>query len=141
MSGTGTIDTIAAWHRYMADASPALLDELLADDVVFRSPAVHTPQAGKAIAAKYLLAAAQVLGTPAFRYAREWRAERSAILEFHTEVDGLQGQGIDLIAGGEDGRIVEFTVMVRPLKALNAVIGRMAAALGAAPGRTQGKPI
>ena len=123
------IDTIAAWHRYMVACSPEQLDALLADDVVFRSPAVHTPQAGKAITAKYLLAAAEVLGTPAFRYEREWRNERSAILEFHTEVDGLQVQGIDLIAWGDDGRITEFTVMVRPLKALNAVIARMGAAL------------
>lgn len=126
------IDTIAAWHRYMADVSPAALDALLTDDVVFRSPAVHRPQAGRAITAKYLLAAAEVLGTPAFRYAREWRGERSAILEFFTEVDGLQVQGIDMITWGDDGRITEFTVMVRPLKALNAVIARMAAALGSA---------
>lgn len=125
------IDTIAAWHRYMVDASPEALDALLANDVVFRSPAVHTPQAGKAITAKYLLAAAQVLGGPAFRYEREWRGEGSAILEFFTEVDGLQVQGIDLIVWGGDGRITEFTVMVRPLKALNAVIARMAAVLSA----------
>ena len=124
-------DTIAAWHRYMVDASPGALDALLADDVVFRSPSVHTPQAGKAITAKYLLAAAQVLGGPAFRYEREWRSERSAILEFFTEVNGLQVQGIDLIVWRDDGRICEFTVMVHPLKALNAVIVRMAAALGA----------
>lgn len=123
------IDTFAAWHRYMDARSPAQLDALLADDVVFRSPAVHTPQVGKAVTAKYLLAAAEVLGTPAFRYEREWRTERSAVLEFFTEVDGLRVQGIDLIAWGEDGRIIEFTVMIRPLKALHAVIARMAAAL------------
>lgn len=123
------IDTIEAWHRYMAAPSAEELDALLADDVVFRSPAVHTPQEGKAITARYLLAAAEVLGTPAFRYARAWSGERSAILEFFTEVDGMQVQGIDLIAWREGGLITEFTVMIRPLKALNAVIGRMAAAL------------
>lgn len=84
------IDIIAAWHRYMVDASPAALDALLADEAMSRSPAVHTPQAGKAITAKYLLAAARVLGTPAFRYARAWRSERSAILESFTRSIGCR---------------------------------------------------
>ncbi len=122
-------DPIAAWHAYVAGRDPAALDALLADDVVFRSPAVHTPQTGRAITARYLTAAMQVLGSADFRYTGEWRAERSAVLEFRTVVGDLDVHGIDMIAWDDAGRITDFTVMVRPLKALHAVIERMAAAL------------
>jgi len=124
-------DAIAKWHAYVATRAPATLDALLADEVVFRSPAVHTAQQGKALTAKYLTAALEVLGGDDFRYTGEWRAEGSAVLEFRTKADGLEVHGIDMITWGADGRITEFTVMIRPLKALNAVIARMAAALSA----------
>lgn len=122
-------DPIARWHAFVAGRDPALLDALLADAVVFHSPAVHRPQAGRAITAKYLLAAMQVLGTEAFRYTGEWRAERSAVLEFRTELDGIEVHGVDMIDWNAEGRITRFTVMVRPLKGLNAVVAQMAAAL------------
>lgn len=124
-----TDDPIARWHAFIEARDPVLLDALLADDVVFRSPAVHRPQEGRAITAKYLTAAMEVLGTAAFRYAGEWRAERSAVLEFRTELDGLDVHGTDMIGWDEAGRITSFTVMVRPLKALQAVVAHMAAAL------------
>ncbi len=122
-------DPIARWHAFVARRDPALLDALLADAVVFHSPAVHRPQAGRAITAKYLLAAMQVLGTKAFRYTGEWHAERSAVLEFRTELDGIEVHGVDMIDWDAEGRITRFTVMVRPLKGLNAVVAQMAAAL------------
>lgn len=122
-------DTVARWHAYVEGRDPAALDALLADEVVFRSPAVHTPQVGRAITARYLTAAMQVLGNDAFRYAGEWRAERSAVLEFRTEVGGFEVHGIDMIGWDDDGRIAEFTVMVRPMKALHAVVTAMGAAL------------
>ena len=126
-------DTIARWHAYVAAPTPEGLDALLADDVVFRSPAVHTPQAGKAITAKYLTAATVVLGRPDFRYTGEWRAERSAVLEFEcTLADGIAVNGVDMIHWGEDGRITAFKVMIRPMKALNAVVALMGAALAQA---------
>jgi len=124
-------DAIAGWHACMATRDPAALDALLADEVVFRSPAVHTAQRGKALTARYLTAAMKVLGGDGFRYTGEWRAEGSAVLEFRTEVDGLEVHGIDMIAWDAHGHITEFTVMIRPLKALNAVVARMAAALTA----------
>ena len=123
------MDTIARWHDYMAAKDGALLDELIADECVFRSPAVHSPQVGKAITLKYLGAAAQVLGTADFRYTGEWRAERSAVLEFESVVDGMSVNGVDIIAWGADGRITSFKVMVRPIKGLNALVAAMAAAL------------
>lgn len=122
-------DPIARWHAFVERRDPALLDALLADDVVFRSPAVHRPQEGRAITAKYLLAAMAVLGTADFAYTGEWRAERSAVLEFRTALDGLEVHGVDMIGWDEAGRITSFTVMVRPLKALNTVVAHMAAAL------------
>jgi hypothetical protein len=118
-------DPIHAWHAYMDAKDPALLDALLAEDVVFESPVVHTPQAGKAITTKYLLGAAHVLGNDSFRYLGEWRAERSAILEFACVVDGINVNGIDMVWWNEANQITRFKVMVRPLKAINAVHQKM----------------
>ncbi|WEK42620.1 MAG: nuclear transport factor 2 family protein [Candidatus Sphingomonas colombiensis] len=123
------LDPIAGWHDYMHAPSKERLAALLHDDCVFQSPAVHTPQAGKALTMKYLLAAAEVLGGPAFHYVGEWRAERSAVLEFECAVDGKYVNGVDIIAWDEAGLITGFKVMIRPIKAFDAVVPRMAAAL------------
>jgi len=116
---------IDAWHKFVANRDPGLLDALLADGVVFHSPVVHTPQRGKPIAILYLRGAMQVLGTPAFRYEREIRGERDALLEFATEIDGIAINGVDLIRWDDAGRIVDFKVMVRPLKAINILHQKM----------------
>ncbi len=120
--------TIAAWHRLVEAKDPALLDDLLAEDCVFRSPAVHTPQEGKQLTTQYLSAAMVVLG-PTLTYRREWYADDSAVLQFAAEVDGLTVDGIDMITWGDDGRITEFAVMVRPVKALHRLMELMAAEL------------
>jgi SnoaL-like protein len=117
--GTQMAHPIDAWHEFVESRDPGRLDALLADDVVFHSPVVHTPQRGKAITLLYLRGAMQVLGTPAFRYEREIRAERDALLEFSTQIDGIAINGVDLIRWDDAGRIVDFKVMVRPLKAIN----------------------
>jgi hypothetical protein len=114
------------WHRMVVSRDSAQLDELLADDAVFHSPVVHTPQVGKAITATYLRAAMLVLGNGSFRYVNEWRGERSAVLEFETVIDGIQVNGVDMIDWNEDGRITRFKVMVRPLKAINLLHQMMA---------------
>ena len=94
--------------------------DLLDPDAVFESPVVHTPQRGREIAFKYLAGADQVLGGPDFRYTGEWRNAGGAILEFETEVEGIRINGIDMLAFSQDGRrIVNFKVMIRPLKAIN----------------------
>lgn len=69
-----------------------------------------------------------VLG-PALTYHREWYAADSAVLEFTTEVAGKQVHGVDMVTWGPDGRITDFTVLVRPAQALEAVIDAMAAEL------------
>jgi hypothetical protein len=106
-----------------------LLDDLLAPEVVFESPVVHTPQKGRAITRAYLLAALAVLNNRHFRYLGEWFGQDSAVLEFETEIDAIRINGVDMIRWNAQGRIVHFKVMVRPLKAINLLHQRMALAL------------
>lgn len=113
------MDTIARWREIAESGDSKALADILAEDVVFHSPVVHSPQRGKAITHKYLTAAFHVLFNASFRYVGEWRAERSAVLEFKTTVDGVEIDGVDMIAFDEAGRIIEFKVMARPLKAID----------------------
>ncbi len=127
------MDTLERWHRLVGDRDPTGLDDLLAEDAVFHSPVVHTPQRGKALVARYLTAAFTVFMNPSFRYVRELRGSDGAVLEFEVEMDGVHVNGVDMMRWGADGRIVDFKVMVRPLKAINHVHGRMAAQLAGPP--------
>ena len=112
------------WHDVIESGDPSRLPAIIAEDAVFRSPAVHTPQEGRDLVTAYLAGAMKVLG-PEFRYDDEWVGERDAVLLFASTVDGLQVQGIDLIRWDDEGQIADFTVMIRPFKALQAVMGRM----------------
>ncbi len=118
-------DTLAAWHDVVKTRNMGQLAALLADDVVFHSPVVHTPQRGKAITLLYLQGAMQVLNTAYFRYEREIAGPRDAVLEFSTEIDGVHINGVDLIRWNDSGQIVDFKVMVRPLKAVQALHQKM----------------
>ena len=122
---------IERWRETAKARDPARLEALLAEDVVFLSPVVHTPQRGKAITTKYLAAALAVLGGPDFRYVGQWLGETSAVLEFVTSIDGIEVNGVDIIGWNDEGLIDSFKVMVRPLKAIDVVRQRMAAALTA----------
>jgi hypothetical protein len=123
---------LATWHRLVRTNDASGLAALLADDAVFHSPVVHTPQRGKAIVARYLGAAFHVFFNPTFRYVREITGPSDAMLEFETEIDGVQVNGVDLIRWNDADLIVDFKVMVRPLKAVNLIHHRMAAMLQAA---------
>ena len=114
-------DTIAAWHKLMETKDAAGLDNLLADDVVFYSPVVHTPQVGKAITTLYLTAALYVFNNGSFKYLKEIISGNNAVLEFTTVIDGITINGVDMITWGADGKITEFKVMLRPLKAINLI--------------------
>ena len=121
-------DVVARWHRYMSGDLDGGLVGLLADDVVFYSPVVYTPQRGREITTRYLEAAAASLsgdaaGDPAraFRYTKQVLSGDTAVLEFETSVDGKYVNGVDIIRCDADGRIVEFRVMMRPLQAITAV--------------------
>ncbi|MGH1420846.1 MAG: nuclear transport factor 2 family protein [Hyphomonas sp.] len=127
---------LQAWIDWiMKDHEEAGLSKILADDVTFLSPVVHTPQEGKAITLKYLLAAGDTLGGDTFHYTRIFDCGDKAVLEFECVMDGINVNGIDMIEWNDDGQITEFKVMVRPLKAIQTVH----AAMGAQLARMQGK--
>lgn len=124
---------VAAWHDYMkSGGDAALLSAQIAADAVFHSPVVHSPQAGKAKVMLYLLSAAKVLGNESFTYVREIIDGNDAMLEFTSVIDGIYINGIDLIRFDDAGKIIDFKVMVRPVKAVNKLWEMMAAQLQAA---------
>jgi SnoaL-like domain len=124
---------LRAWHAVVEAGDPALLDDLLADDVEFRSPAVFAPQKGRALTTLYLTGALVVLG-PTLRYVGEWHDEHSAVLEFEADLDGTYVQGVDMLRWNAAGKLVTFTVMVRPLRGLEKLIELMAQQLQARSG-------
>jgi hypothetical protein len=126
------IDWLDGGHR------PEDLAGLLADDVVFISPVVHTPQRGRTITMGYLLAAGETLFNDSFRYVRTFDCGSRAVLEFETEMDGVHVNGIDMIEWNADGLITEFKVMVRPLKGMQVVHAQMGRMLEAMKARQQG---
>lgn len=126
-----TVNTLAAWHDLVQTRNVKGLAALLADNCVFHSPVVHTPQVGKAVTLQYLSAAFHVFFNPSFRYVREVAGTNQAVLEFQVEIDGIAVNGVDMIRWGADGRIVDFKVMIRPLKAINLIHQKMAAMLQA----------
>jgi hypothetical protein len=102
------------------------LEDLLAEDAVFYSPAVFTPQEGRDKTSAYLTAAVKLFGDTDFRYVGQWFSQRSAVLEFVADIDGIHVNGVDVIRWNDDQKIVEFKVLLRPLKALQSVIPAMA---------------
>ena len=102
------------------------LEALLAEDAVFYSPVVVTPQEGRAKTLAYLTAAVKLFGDSDFRYVGQWFADRSAVLEFVADIDGIHINGVDVIKWNGDEKIVEFKVLIRPLKALQSVMATMA---------------
>lgn len=128
---TATPIALHTWHELVRARSMKGLDTLLADDVVFHSPVVHTPQAGKAITSAYLYAAFKVFFNESFRYVRETVGPDHAILEFEVQIEGIHVNGIDMITWNADGKITAFKVMVRPLKAIQLIHQQMAAMLEA----------
>lgn len=123
------MNPIEKWHEIVQQKNPDLLDELLAEDCVFYSPIVHTPQQGRDMTKMYLAAAMEVLGGESFRYVREIQDGNQAVLEFMGENEGITINGIDMMTWNDDGKIDSFKVMVRPLKAVNLLHAQMKAML------------
>ncbi|MEP2735269.1 MAG: nuclear transport factor 2 family protein [Erythrobacter sp.] len=123
------------WHEVAEGGSQIdALTEILHPDAVFHSPVVHTPQKGRPIVTAYLSAASQTLGNDSFQYLREIVGGNHAVLEFQTEMEGIQVNGIDMLTFDDDGKITDFKVMVRPLQAVNKVWEMMQAQLERAKG-------
>jgi hypothetical protein len=131
---------IERWHAHMRGELVNGLDQLLHEDVVFYSPIVYTPQKGKAITTLYLQAAGQTLpgekskkdegndvgdSPKGFRYTKEILDGYHAVLEFETTVEGKYVNGIDMITCDDNGKIIEFRVLIRPLQAINLVHKQM----------------
>lgn len=116
---------LETWHRIVLTQDPSGLHALLADDVVFHSPIVHTPQRGKEIATRYLEAALQVFFNPSFRVVRKLFGDTDAMLEFESEVDAVAINAVDIVKWNAAGQIIDFKVMVRPLKAIGVVQQKM----------------
>lgn len=125
-------DVLTTWHRLVRTSDSNGLNDLLADDAVFHSPIVNSPQRGKALVFTYLAAAFKVFFNDSFRYVREVRQGQQAVLEFEVEIDGIRVNGVDMMRWNDDGRIVDFKVMLRPLKAIQLIHQKMAAMLEAA---------
>jgi len=104
---------VRSWHAVVQSRDVTLLDDLLADDVVFLSPAVYARQQGKALTARYLSSAMVVLGS-SLRYIKEWHDESSAVLEFEAELDGVYVHGVDMLRWNGQHKLDSITVMVRP---------------------------
>ena len=126
-----TPPALAAWHKFLETRDWNLLEGLLAEDAVFHSPVVHTPQVGRPLVMLYLRGASQTFEGHGFRYLREVVGEQDAVLEFLVEVEGIQINGIDLIRWNDAHKIIDFKVMVRPLKAINLLHQKMKAQLEA----------
>ncbi len=133
------MNNLEKWHAHMKGELPGGLDELLADDVVFLSPVVFTPQKGKDVTKLYLGAAGATFSEgekssgnkpeSKFRYVKEVSEGNHTILEFETEIEGKYVNGVDIITWNAQGRISEFKVMVRPLQAVNMLHTKMKAML------------
>jgi hypothetical protein len=133
------VQVVAKWHLHMRGQLEGGLDTLLADDCVFLSPIVFTPQVGKEITKLYLTAASKTFpgdgsteqdgekpsSGGSFHYVKEILSGHHAMLEFETKVDGKYVNGIDLISCNDDGQISEFKVMIRPLQAVNLIHEQM----------------
>ena len=126
-----TISTLHTWHEVVRTRNAKGLALLLADDVVFHSPVIHTPQVGKAVTQQYLSAAFRVFFDESFHYVRELTGPNDAVLEFQVTIDGIAVNGVDMLKWNGEGLVTEFKVMVRPLKAINLIHQKMAAMLQA----------
>jgi len=122
---------IERWLQVIGNWQTSQLTDLLAEDAVFYSPAVFTPQRGRATVLAYLHAAEQMFSATNFHYVQKWYGEDSAVLHFAADVDGLSLEGIDMIHWDDAGKITSIKVMIRPFTALQAVIGKMAELLAA----------
>ena len=115
---------VEKWHEIIISRDIEKLNDILSEEVVFYSPVVHTPQVGKKLTQLYLSAALHVIANDTFRYIKKVIDGNESILEFEVEIDGILVNGVDIITW-DNGKIAEFKVMIRPLKAINLIHQKM----------------
>ena len=121
--------TLDNWHRFVASGDPGLLPPLLSEHIVFRSPFVQSPIPGRAATVLVLTTVVQIFEN--FRYHRTFIAgSHDVALEFSANIGKWQLKGIDLIKFNAAGEMVEFEVMIRPIKALQALGEEMGNRIG-----------
>ena len=113
----------------MKTGDESILENLIAADAMFYSPAVYSPQLGRTKVCAYLIAAERMFADTNFRYTAQWISSHSAALEFDADLDGVYTNGVDLITWNDDNEIVSFKVMIRPLRGLRTVIPLMGSLL------------
>ena len=116
---------IDSWHTVFKSQEPDKLDKIIADNAVFTSPVVFKPMEGKEITKMYLFAAGQSFNMDKFKYIREVHDGTNSVLEFETFIDDISVNGVDMIKWNNEGKIVDFKVMIRPLKAVQKVQEKM----------------
>jgi hypothetical protein len=131
------MNTVELWHEISRGREMDRLEEVLAENCVFMSPVVHTPQKGRELTRAYLTAAFGVFND-SFRYVKEVVTPQHAVLEFVCDLDGIVINGVDIMTFDDAGKIVEFKVMVRPLKAVNLLHTKMKAMLEHSQGNKGG---
>lgn len=125
MSMATTKQSIQKWHHMLESRDMGILNDLLADDVVFRSPVAYSPYPGKQVVIFILTNVIQIFEN--FTYHREFYTEdeQSVVLEFSANVGEKKLKGIDMIRFNEQGKIVDFEVMIRPKSGLEALAAQM----------------
>ena len=116
------------YHGYRSD-DPEFLENILDEKVVFTSPIVFRPIKGKEMTKLYLMGANMTFNMDKFSYVREVVDGLDVILEFETFIDDIAINGVDMIRWNEEGKIVDFKVMVRPLQAILILQQKMSEAL------------
>jgi hypothetical protein len=126
-----TKEFLDKWYQGYRSDDPEFLEEILDESVTFSSPVVFKPIEGKEMTKLYLMGAGITFDMENFRYVREVVEGLDVILEFETFIGDVSVNGVDMIKWNEEGRIIDFKVMVRPLKAIGALQKKMSESLDA----------
>lgn len=125
MTIENTRKSIARWHEMLESRDMSILNELLAEEVVFRSPVAFQPYPGKQVVFFILTNVIQVFEN--FTYHREFISEdgNNVVLEFSANVGDKKLKGVDMIQFNEEGQMIDFEVMIRPKSGLEALAVQM----------------
>ena len=126
---TSTHVYLEKWHQGLKSQDQNFLDDILDDECVFTSPIVFKPIEGKEMSKLYLMGAGQTFDMQRFDYVRELVDGLDCVLEFETYIGDISVNGVDIIRWNENGKIVDFKVMIRPLQAIHALQTKMSEAL------------